>query len=419
MTSNRLADELLLWAMEQSEGSPARWMRLGAWRRSRAQDVPSDSEARQAVRYLETDGWALARADVEFALTPKGCAEGLRRQRAVRDIVQRLHHAENAVLVWAFGSRAGHGDAVSLSSFVGSEAGCFWGTPLTDAEAQEAATGLADLGLITLIEGPEHLVRLTSRGEACVKSREHPRAHGRENRPQMVQNVFAGGVGGQGANVAQHPVEPGGDGRPAPRRGPSSVTTRRRLVAGSVTLALAAVGIGVALWTNLPSTGASASPKDPKSSSSPPHSPPPSTPPSTPTSTPTSTPASSSDSSAVPPPVVPCVGTCRDIKLGGSRQFDIETWGAAESGDLEAATQNRDDYRLRPRGGARLAPFPGGGELDAAHCPKDRAAYFTDTIAAPPMMRFCLFTAEGTRVMFMRQDAYLPYRLFRASVLTR
>jgi hypothetical protein len=126
------------------------------------------------------------------------------------------------------------------------------------------------------------------------------------------------------------------------------------------------------------------------------------------------------DDSSVPSASVPCLRTCRDIKLGGTRKFDIESWGSSERNpDLEAASQSADNYELRPLNGARLQPMPGGGELDATKCPQDDQGYSTVPVAAPPTVNVCLLTAEGTRVMLARQETNQPYRLFHASVLER
>ncbi|QEV16577.1 hypothetical protein [Streptomyces alboniger] len=307
---------------------------------------------------------------VQAPLTVAEWCATVSTRREQRDRAPVWSHVELLVRVWSAHHRQDHTDAQVLLDR--------W------ASAYRACGGT------TTLESPER---------AAPGRRRTP-----GDRP-VAENVAGANASGEVTSVA------------SPRRSqwfaivpwlrpPRATRSMRPWAVGTGLVMLAGLTVTALKFSDWPATGDDKAVTDSRTTTSASSSPP------------TSPPAH--DDSSVPSASVPCLRTCRDIKLGGTRKFDIESWGSSERNpDVEAASQSADNYELRPLNGARLQPMPGGGELDATKCPQGDQGYSTAPVAAPPTVNVCLLTAEGTRVMLTRQEANQPYRLFHASVLER
>lgn len=208
MTTERLIDELLLWALDASGGDTTCDLGPHTGVAPSRLPFPDETAVQQAASGLEVRGWARgfrnAGGDVVFfRLTSAGVREGERRRAAVASRRDRLAFAENALLTWVF-ETAEVGRPVELLDFVGSPANYFYGSRLSVDEVDTASRNLVGLNMLSTTGGPLTGVRLEPDGTSCVMSGQPVRTYLQQQRPvHLEQHVHEGGVGAQGFSVHQ------------------------------------------------------------------------------------------------------------------------------------------------------------------------------------------------------------------------
>ncbi|MGW2612712.1 hypothetical protein ACWC4A_51990 [Streptomyces mirabilis] len=212
MSTDPLADELLFWALESSEGDTTWWMRLLEWTPSSSSRNATDDAVQRAVAVLSAQGLVVGQRAItgvvrQFALTPAGVREAERRRTAVGSRRDRLAYAENAILTWVFDS-APPAAPVQLIDFMSSPAGFFYGSKLTADEVTEASASLVQLKMLTTTGGPLTGVWLAAEGRCCVMSGQTVREYLRRENVQLIQYVLPGAAAAQGMNVTQHLSKP-------------------------------------------------------------------------------------------------------------------------------------------------------------------------------------------------------------------
>ncbi|MFI6550087.1 hypothetical protein ACIBO9_43295 [Streptomyces prunicolor] len=109
------------------------------------------------------------------------------------------------------------------------------------------------------------------------------------------------------------------------------------------------------------------------------------------------------------PPDGTCVNTCRTMRVGGSRTFDIDSWGVKEAISLGDLTSS--GLTVKASHGTKIRAVSNSGRLDSADCPtggkRDGSIQLSDG------QRACLVTERGNTVMIQRHfNKSVPYDLF-------
>ncbi|MFD9061567.1 hypothetical protein ACFVZ3_08625 [Kitasatospora purpeofusca] len=189
MNSEVYTDRLLHWMLQQTGGNESRFMESSSW--IAREQIPADRldsilgalQGRGLVEVLRDfdDGPPTVRA------TQAGLLEAQRQDHARHDDVQRIDHAENAIIRWAFNQRSTSQHA-DLSHFSQSPQSYFYGDALTIGEITEAARYLIDRQLLggagaDLTGRPFTTVWLTADGRDCALSGKPVRSYveGRTN----------------------------------------------------------------------------------------------------------------------------------------------------------------------------------------------------------------------------------------------
>ncbi len=158
MTTERLVDELLFWALDASGGDTTCDLGPHTGVDPSRLPFPNEEAVQRAASALEVQGWARgfrnAAGDVLFfRLTSVGVQEAGRRRKAIASRRERLVYAEDALLTWVF-ETAEVGRPVELMDFINSPANSFYGSELTVEEVDAASRNLVGLKMLSTTGGP-------------------------------------------------------------------------------------------------------------------------------------------------------------------------------------------------------------------------------------------------------------------------
>ncbi|WP_405922196.1 hypothetical protein [Streptomyces sp. NBC_00122] len=214
MTTDRLVDTLLSWAMDESGGDTTCHLGPNIGVSPVRLPMPDESAVQDAIRGLVSRGWAHvgprernAAGDIVFyTLTSAGVQEAERRRRALGSRRDRLVYAENAVLTWVF-ETAEPGCPVELIDFVNSNENSFYGSPLTADEVRAASSNLVGMKMLSATGGPLTGVWLQPEGYSCAMSGQPVRSYVEPRAQHFEQHVHPGAAGAQGIEVTQRAVE--------------------------------------------------------------------------------------------------------------------------------------------------------------------------------------------------------------------
>ncbi|MFI5753170.1 hypothetical protein ACIBBE_46925 [Streptomyces sp. NPDC051644] len=208
MTTERLVDELLFWALDASGGDTTCDLGPHTGVDPSRLPFPDEEAVQQAASALEVQGWARgfrnAAGDVVyFRLTSVGVQEAERRRKATASRRERLVYTEDALLTWVF-ETAEVGRPVELIDFINSPMNFFYASALTADEVDAASRNLVGLKMLSTTGGPLTGVRLEPEGTSCVMSGQPVRAYKQLKAVHLEQHIHPGAVGAQGVNVDQH-----------------------------------------------------------------------------------------------------------------------------------------------------------------------------------------------------------------------
>ncbi|MBZ6232623.1 hypothetical protein [Streptomyces olivaceus] len=214
MTTDRLVDTLLFWAMDESGGDTTCHLGPNIHISPDRLPLPDEAAVQEAIHRLVSRGWAhvgprgrnAAGAIVFYTLTSAGVQEADRRRRVIGSRRDRLVYAENAILNWAF-ETAEPGRPVELLDFIDSDVNSFYGSPLTAAEITAASSNLVGLKMLSTTGGPLTGVWLQPEGFACAMSGQPVRSYIEPKSRHFEQHIHPGAAGAQGIDVSQRVVE--------------------------------------------------------------------------------------------------------------------------------------------------------------------------------------------------------------------
>ncbi|MFD6181424.1 hypothetical protein [Streptomyces goshikiensis] len=214
MTTDRLVDTLLFWAMDESGGDITCHLGPSIHISPSRLPVPDEAAVQDAIHGLVSRGWAHvgprgrnASGEIVFyTLTSAGVQEADRRRRAIGSRRDRLVYAENAILTWVF-ETAEPGRPVELIDFIDSDVNSFYGSQLTAAEVTAASNNLVGLKMLSTTSGSLTGVWLQAEGIACAMSDQPVRKYIERKSQHFEQHIHPGAAGAQGIEVSQRVVE--------------------------------------------------------------------------------------------------------------------------------------------------------------------------------------------------------------------